>query len=167
MTVPCGETRAVTCATGTDPSPPEVLVDAVSRVLEPWLVSAVVATARSHIGHCPEDLVATARSEVQQQTPAVLADLRELLATDVDEQRDTPLGVLRRAVAIPTQVLVAAGIPALRRDTFAREAFPDDVYGLTPATWSDVDSSLHEPGLIWGAWKAKTVLDRRRHEGRR
>jgi hypothetical protein len=41
------------------------------------------------------------------------------------------------------------------------------VYDLSPATWGDVDESLQEPGLIWGAWKAKTVLERRRAEGRR
>jgi hypothetical protein len=35
------------------------------------------------------------------------------------------------------------------------------VYGLSPATWTDVDPDLHEPGIVWGAWKAKTVLDRR------
>ena len=55
----------------------------------------------------------------------------------------------------------------MRRDEFEERAFPDDVYRLSPATWSDVDPSLHEPGIIWGAYKAKTVLDRRRAEGKR
>ena len=31
----------------------------------------------------------------------------------------------------------------------------------------DVDPALHEPGIVWGAWKAKTILDRRRAEGHR
>jgi hypothetical protein len=58
-------------------------------------------------------------------------------------------------------------VPPIRRSEFDRETFPDDVYGLSPATWSDIDESVHDPGLFWGAWKAKTVLDRRRDEGRR
>ncbi|HRE00718.1 MAG TPA: hypothetical protein PLV68_05430, partial [Ilumatobacteraceae bacterium] len=58
--------------------------------------------------------------------------------------------------------LAAHGVPPRQRDPFAERAFPADRYGLSPAAWSDVDESLHEPGLIWGAWKAKTVLARRR-----
>jgi hypothetical protein len=55
----------------------------------------------------------------------------------------------------------------VRRDDFKQHAFPDDTYDLSPATWSDVAESVQEPGLVWSAWKAKTVLDRRRAEGRR
>ena len=87
----------------------------------------------------------------------------ELLSTDVDQQQTNPLSVLRSAVRHPTAVLHAAGLPRVHRDEFAERAFPADIYGLSPATWADVDPSLQEPGLIWGAWKAKTVLDRRRN----
>ena len=66
-----------------------------------------------------------------------------------------------------TPVLRTAGTPEARRDEFSRRVLPDDVYGLAPATWSDVDPALVEPGLVWSAWKAATVLDRRRREGRR
>ena len=46
-------------------------------------------------------------------------------------------------------------------------SFPDDPYDLTPGSFADVDPSLHEPGLVWGAAKAHVVLARRRREGRR
>jgi hypothetical protein len=69
-------------------------------------------------------------------------------------------------VRFPTEVLRRFGVPTPKRDDFAAEAFPDDAYGLSPATWADVDESLREPGLMWGAWKAHTVLARRRAEGR-
>ena len=75
--------------------------------------------------------------------------------------------MLRGAVRYPTAVLEAAGVPPVVRDEFAERAFPADVYDLAPATWRDLDESVHEPGLVWGAWKAKTFLDRRRQEGRR
>jgi hypothetical protein len=85
---------------------------------------------------------------------------------DVDDQRTNPLTILRRAVSYPTAVLRDSGVPEVVRDDFRERAFPADVYDLSPATWGDVDESLQEPGLIWGAWKAKTVLERRRAEGR-
>jgi hypothetical protein len=97
----------------------------------------------------------------------VRAELTALLELDVDAQRTNPLAVLRRAVAHPTAVLRAAGVPPVGRTEFDVRAFPEDVYNLSPATWRDVAEELQEPGLIWGAWKAKTVLDRRRAEGRR
>jgi hypothetical protein len=59
-------------------------------------------------------------------------------------------------------VLRAAGVPPVRRDEFAEHAFPDDVYDLAPASFADVDPSLHEPGLVWGAAKAHVHLSRRR-----
>ena len=52
------------------------------------------------------------------------------------------------------------------RDQFANSSFPDDVYGLVPATWADVDPSLHEIGITWGAAKAFVHKARRRDEGR-
>lgn len=147
--------------------PPQALADAVESVLEAWLVRCVERTAQRQWGACPPDLLEVARVAAGEATGEVSGQLRALLATDVDEQRTNPLGVLRAAVRCPTRVLAAAGVPPLRRDPFAEEAFPDDCYDLSPATWADVDPSLHEPGIIWGAWKAKVVLDRRRSEGRR
>jgi hypothetical protein len=93
--------------------------------------------------------------------------LRALLATDVDEQRTNPLAVLRSLVRHPTTVLHAAGARPVERDEFQVRAFPDDVYDLAPATFSDVDPALHEPGLEWGAAKAHVHLARRRREGKR
>ena len=97
----------------------------------------------------------------------VMSDLCDLLETDVDAQRSNPLSVLRNVVRYPTQVLQDAQIREVRRDEFAIRAFPDDVYNLSPATFADVHETLVEPGLIWGAWKAKTILDRRRAENLR
>jgi hypothetical protein len=74
--------------------------------------------------------------------------------------------LLRAAVRIPTGVLAAAGVAPVDRDDFARRNFPDDPYDLTPASFADVDESLREPGLVWGAAKAHVHLARRRDEGR-
>jgi hypothetical protein len=57
-------------------------------------------------------------------------------------------------VKYPTAVLRQAGVPPVDRDRFRQEAFPDDFYDLSPASWSDIDPSLTEPGINWGAAKA-------------
>jgi hypothetical protein len=90
------------------------------------------------------------------------AQVRALLALDVDEQRVNPLDVVRRAVSYPTMVLRAAGMPEVVRDEFAARTFPDDVYDLAPASFAEVDQSLYEPGVEWGAAKAHAHLSRRR-----
>ncbi len=104
---------------------------------------------------------------VRSASSGLIDELRRLLATDVDDQRTNPLSLYRDAVAAPTGFLRSIGVPPPPPDHFAAERFPDDVYRIGPAAWSDIDPSLHEPGLVWGAWKAMTVLRRRRDEGLR
>ena len=131
-----------------------------------WLSRCVkrVAAAQS----IPVDGLAAEIEEMVERTATeTLSRLAALLGTDVDEQRANPLDILRDAIDGPTAVLRAAGAQPVARDRFAEERFPDDVFDLTPATWADIDESLAEPGLTWGAWKAAVVLTRRRDEGLR
>ncbi|HEY7073635.1 MAG TPA: hypothetical protein VH479_26150 [Acidimicrobiales bacterium] len=145
----------------------EVLATTVDQVLEGWVQRCVhrVLAAQG----LPED--ADVAPAVAEAAAAARADgmprLRALLATDVDEQRTNPLAVLRSLVRHPTAVLRTAGAAPVARDEFAVRAFPDDVYDLAPATFSDVDPALHDPGLEWGAAKAHVHLARRRREGKR
>jgi hypothetical protein len=92
--------------------------------------------------------------------------LRDALEADVDAQRANPLQILREAVRFPTEVLSRAGVPPAKRDEMDERINPDDVYALAPAHWNDVDESLLEPGIVWGAAKAQTILQRRRAEGK-
>ena len=98
---------------------------------------------------------------------AVMPEVRKVLLADVDQQRVNPLALLRGAVRFPTAVLDELHVAPAERDEFARRNFPDDRYDLTPASFGDVDPTLHEPGIVWGAAKAHVVLQRRRAEGRR
>ena len=138
------------------------LIDAVRPVVPRWLERCVVQTSIRATGACAPPLRAAAASMAATAAPEILGRLDALLTLDVDAQTTNPLSVLRWGVRFPTEVLESHAIPHARRDDFAVRAFPSDVYGLSPATWADVDESLQEPGLIWGAWKAKTVLGRRR-----
>jgi hypothetical protein len=138
------------------------LADAVDDALPRWLERCVAryVAVEGDVARQVREITAVAGAEVAVQ-------MRELLFADIDVQRRNPLAVLRAAVCYPTGLLASLGVPAPERDAFAERAFPDDRYDLAPATFADVDPSLHEPGLVWGAAKAHVHLQRRRDEGRR
>jgi hypothetical protein len=138
------------------------------------MAEAADLLARRVVGALPRWVDRCVRRFLPDIDPAVVAPhaqaaaddvgerVRALLAQDVEEQATSPLALLRTAVKYPTAVLAAAGVAPVERSDFDRRAFPDDPYGLTPAAWADIDPTLQEPGIIWGAAKAFTVLNRRR-----
>lgn len=137
------------------------LADAVEGAVPGWVERSVERIAVAWQGHLDEGL-RRAASEVGRRAGAEVGDeMRELLLSDVDQQRQTPLGVLRSAVRYPSEVLEAAGVPPVQRDDFAESRFPADRYGLVPASLAAVDPALSEPGLTWGA--AKALVHLRRH----
>ncbi|HEV3227140.1 MAG TPA: hypothetical protein VGZ52_09905 [Acidimicrobiales bacterium] len=140
------------------------LADALDAVLPEWVVRVVAGRWHDWKGSepVPAEVLAMARAAGEQARVEAGASVRALLALDVDEQRVNPLSYVRAAVSYPTGVLRAAGVPEVVRDEFDERAFPDDVYALSPASFADVDQSLFEPGLEWGAAKAHAHLSRRR-----
>ncbi|MEI8323492.1 MAG: hypothetical protein WCG49_10315 [Actinomycetes bacterium] len=146
------------------------LITAIDAATHEWLVRCVMKTYVQQLGtprlDVEEKLLMAAQSFAEQGRAYVASALRSELNKDVDEQRVNPLQVLRNAVAFPTRVLQDFGVPAVIRDEMDARMMPDDVYGLSPAHWSDVQESLVEPGIIWGAAKAHKVLQRRREEGK-
>ena len=145
----------------------EALAAAIEAALPGWVERSVGRVAGAFLGVVGAELRGAASAAGERAAADVGAELRALLATDVDEQATNPLAVLRGAVRYPTAVLRDAGVPPVVRSEFEQRAFPDDDYDLTPATWSDIDPVLHEPGLMWGAAKAHVVLARRKIEGKR
>lgn len=145
----------------------EVLADAVDAAIAPWVVRSVATVADAWQPGLASRLLPAAEAAGRDAAREVGPRVRALLATDVDQQATGPLALLRDAVRHPTAVLAEAGVPPVARDEFAERAFPDDAYGLAPAAFADLDPSLHEPGLVWGAAKAHVVLARRRAEGHR
>jgi hypothetical protein len=140
-----------------------VLADAIEAVLPAWVVRCVGGRWLDWKGVAAgPELVDAARAAGERARSEVVPAVRELLLLDVDAQRTNPLALVRGAVSYPTEVLRAAGVPPVVRDEFDERAFPDDVYALTPASFADVDQSLHEPGFTWGAAKAHAHLVRRR-----
>jgi hypothetical protein len=132
------------------------------------LAEAVTAAIPGWVVRCVTQLAPTLHDEAAAAGVRAAADvgprLRDLLAADVDDQRVNPLMLVREAVRHPTQVLADAGVEPPHRSSFDAEHFPDDPYGLVPMTWRDVDESLHELGIVWGARKA--MVHRARHGDR-
>ena len=138
------------------------LAEAIESALPRWIERCVARYA------VIEGALVPAGARVSGAALAeVMPTVRALLFADVDQQRMNPLALLRASVRFPTTVLDELGASPPDRDEFARRNFPEDRYGLTPASFADVDPTLHEPGLVWGAAKAHVVLQRRRAEGLR
>jgi hypothetical protein len=140
------------------------LADAVEDAIPRW-VERVVREALGAQGLAlDQDLETRLGQAAVAAQEAGVPQVRALLATDIDQQRTTPLTLLRGLVPYPTEVLRAAGARPVARDELDERMFPDDVYGLTPASFADVDTALHEPGMTWGAAKAFVHRARHRHD---
>ena len=143
----------------------EELADAVDAVIADWVVRCVVTVLVDEGAEVPGAVRAEARAAGEAARADVVPRLRALLAADLDAQAVGPLSMLREAVRYPTEVLLAAGATPVDRDDFAVSAFPEDLFGLSPAAFGDVDERLAEPGMRWGAAKAYVHLARRRSAG--
>lgn len=143
------------------------LADGIQAALPGW-VERCVQVRCAQAGRPFEGPLAEATRVAAADCGATVGTaVRELLATDLDDQGTTPLALLRAAVRYPTQVLEQAGLEAVERDEFDQRAFPEDRYALAPASFADLDPTLAEPGLRWGAAKAFVHLARRTAEGQR
>lgn len=146
--------------------PAEELLAVAAEVTPAWLRRITIQAAT--IGGFEADrFEASLESMIEAESARLVQQLTDLLATDVDQQRTNPLALYRAAVAAPTELLRSIGVPPPPADVFIAERFPNDVYQLGPASFGDIDPRLSQPGLVWGAWKAMTVLHRRRDEGLR
>ncbi len=138
------------------------LADAVEAALPGWVERSVsrrlVEAGRTEPDPEVAAAVAAAGRRAQRE---VGPRVRQLLDADIDEQRTTPLSLLREAVRYPTEVLRSAGVEPVERDELQERLFPDDVYDLAPASFADVDPGLTDPGMVWGA--AKAWHHRQRH----
>ncbi len=140
------------------------LADAVDGVLADWVERCVVTALVGQGMVVSAAVRAEALAAGRAARAEVVPRLRHLLAADVDAQGSGPLSILRDAVRYPTAVLLVAGATPVARDDFEVHAFPEDLFGLSPAAFGEVDERLTDPGLRWGAAKAYVHLARRRDE---
>lgn len=134
------------------------LLDAVLSAIPSWLTQKFAELA-------PGVSIDT-DSVIDETIKYVREKYVELLSLDVDEQRVNPLHILRQSTRFATSALKEANISPATRDEFDQRSMPDDVYALGPLTWRDLSDNVHDAGITWGAWKAASVLTRRRAEGK-
>ena len=142
------------------------LADRVEATLPGWIERLVLDRVRDWSGRVSAEVAAEAVVAAEAARRDAVPRMRTLLEVDIDQQAANPLEVLRGATRHAHEALARIGVPGVVRDDFARRSFPGDTYDLVPATWGDVDPSLHEVGLTWGAAKAFVHKARRRAEGR-
>ena len=130
------------------------LAEGIEAALEAWVVRCVERLVVAWSGSSSEKIAAASHVVGATTAADVGAELRRLLATDIDEQWTTPLDLVRSAVRYPTALLVELGVPPVERDEFSVRRFPLDIYALAPASFADLDPSLAEIGIVWGAAKA-------------
>jgi hypothetical protein len=145
------------------------LADAVVAAVPGWMVRAVlsVADAWQAAGHtlATPAVAQQAADAARQVADQVAARLYPLVEADVDDQRTTPLAVVRASLGPATAVLRRAGVAPVERDDVAARMFPDDDYGLVPASLAAVAPDLGDLGVAWGAAKAMAHRARHRHGG--
>lgn len=144
---------------------PAALLAAIARAYPDWLECELMV----RVGRAGVDsgaARAAVAAAVTEASAALAREMERLLSTDVDAQRANPLQVLREATAAAAGVLDSLGIAAPERDAVEARAMPGDRHGIGPLAWRDLGDDVHEAGIVWGAWKAATVLARRRAEGK-
>lgn len=124
-----------------------------------WVHRCVV-DACERVGHVEMPSEGDTAAAGERCAAEIGPQLVTLLELDVTEQRSTPLAIVRTAVRFPTEVLQRAGVPAPQRDTFSQERFPEDPYGLVPASLADIDLELGALAMAWGAAKAAELRKR-------
>ena len=138
------------------------LADAVVAAVPGWVERSVRDLLVAYAGRADPGAVERAREAGRRAAAELEPDLRRLLATDVDRQWANPLTLVRRVVRFPAEVLAGAGVPEVVREEYDEAHFPEDVYGLTPRTFADLDPSLQDVALVWGAAKARASMVRHR-----
>lgn len=134
------------------------LRDAMVRLVPQWIENVMLARAPEPDSAPTREAVTRLQSEA---TRHAIPELTRLLDSDIDQQWSSPLEIVRSLVPAITAELRDLDAPVVRRDARSVELLADDLYGITPATFADIDESLHPLGLGWGAAKAHVHL--RRH----
>src|SRR4051812_13556054 len=112
------------------------LTDGIEAALPRWVERSVERVLVAYRGGVDPDERRASEAAGAEAVAATAPAVRELLLTDIDEQRTSPLALVRGAVRYPTRVLQQAGVPPVERDPFTVRQFPDDAYDLTPASFA-------------------------------
>lgn len=144
---------------------PHDLYQAVISAVPQWIITQVSEIASLSIDETTQEFQSALADVAAQIHQVISKDLFSLLSTDVDAQQSNPLHILRASTSSATQLLQTFGATPARRDEYEERAMPSDLFSIGPLTWRDLGEEVHDAGISWGAWKAATILTRRRADG--
>ena len=146
---------------GPEPTPDGVFAAAGLALGEAILVALPQWAERIVVARTDTTQADEGRAAGERMAEALAEPLARLLSADMDEQRGTPLTLLRSAHRPLTDLLAARGVPYAVRDDADRAANPDDVFAVAPRSFGDLGEVVHDAGLRWGV--AKAFAHRARH----
>lgn len=126
----------------------------VAHDLMTSLVSAFSGYVEARLAELGLDRPSSLDDGVAQGEAWLAANLEALLALPFYRQTRGPLEVFQEAMRFPTEVLAAAGVEEVGRDSGAVAALPGDVYNLAPASSRQLGDGVWMAHLAWGAAKA-------------
>ncbi|MDP7068191.1 MAG: hypothetical protein QF637_11250 [Acidimicrobiales bacterium] len=138
------------------------LAQELRDALPQWVETSVRNIYQAWGGDWHEQIAEDARIAGAQCVNDLMPAITASLQVDVEKQNTNPMSILRMAARYPTEVLSRIEIPPVQRDEYAKEAFPHDVYDLTPTAFLDFGQRCHELGITWGATKAHAHFAQRR-----
>ncbi len=136
-----------------------LLAQGLSGSVERWALNAFVSRTPADAYESAQSGADQIKNEVRD---TVLPAVEQLLSTDIDHQWTSPLEIVRSLVGPITEALRESGAPLAVRNQSSVELRPDDLYNIAPATFAEIDPSLRDLGLAWGAAKAHVHLKRHR-----
>lgn len=132
----------------------QVLYDAISKAIRPWLNDQVL-----HRVMVLDDEMAEA---IEISAVQVEKSIAELAAADVDTPLSGPLERIRQGVEPLNAMLDQRGVEPPLRNAMDKQMRPGDHHALGPMTFRDLGDTVHDAGISWGAAKAHLHLQRRR-----
>jgi hypothetical protein len=124
--------------------------DAIYLALPKWIERIVLDRAGSDTGLAEGELEVF----IERAGKAAQVDIGAKAKVLLDDATIKPaqlLQLLQTAVHYPTGVLHYLGVAENERGPFAKAAWPDDLYDLTPKSMTEIDESLDEPFTRWDA----------------
>ncbi len=127
----------------------------------PQWVARVIASGVATLDDRPDPEVVAEVIRVTADAIAhdVGADLAALLALPLDEQRSTPLQVVRDAAKYVGAALDALGVLRPTRDQTQVSLLPDDHHDVGPASFADLGLDVQHAALAWTATRVAMSTD--------
>ncbi len=134
--------------------------DAIYMGLPIWIDRAVTKQVGTDT-EFTDDEIAVFIERAGKAAQADIGDTARQMLDDASTKPAQVLELLQTAVHYPTGVLHYLQASEAERGAFAETAWPEDIYGLTPKSMTDIDESLEEPFIRWDA--ARKLAGARRY----